>query len=99
VGGIEAMLDDSVSYVKKAVEAGVLAKVHIWRGMPHVFSLYGFMPETVPARNAVVEWLTSVGGNPEPAKNAPYRSVVEVFDKVAFTGRLDRETNDVYLAG
>jgi acetyl esterase/lipase len=99
VGGVEAMLDDAVSFVKKAVEAGVPAKVHIWKGMPHVFALYGFLPETAPARKAVVDWLEGVGADAgdDPDKEPTYKSCVEVFDRTPVTGRLRRETNDVYL--
>ncbi len=97
VGGVEALLDDSVSFVKKAVEAGVAAKVQIWKGMPHVFLLYGFLPETALARRAVVAWIGAVLGEQTLGIKAPHKSCVEVFDRAAFTGRLRRETNDVYL--
>lgn len=97
VGGVEAMLDDAVSFVKKAVEAGVPAKVHIWKGMPHVFLLYGFLPETPLARRAVVDWLEAVAPEADPEKQPPHKSCVEVFDRTPITGRLRRETNDVYL--
>lgn len=37
VGDDEVLLDDSLRYVKRAVAAGVDAKVDVWRGMPHGF--------------------------------------------------------------
>lgn len=100
VGGVEAMLDDSVSFVKKAVEAGVHARVQIWKGMPHVFLLYKLLPETAAARHEVVAWVRA-RFEPAPATGSTeqplYRSCVEVFDRHAFTGRMRRTTNDVYL--
>jgi acetyl esterase/lipase len=100
VGGVEAMIDDSVSYVKKAIEAGVDARVHIWQGMPHVFLLYEFLPETPLARGKVAEWISALDAvDGVPAREPiAYRTSVEVFDCAAVTGRLRRETNDVYLA-
>jgi epsilon-lactone hydrolase len=101
VGGVEAMIDDSVSFVKKAVEAGVDAHVHIWKGMPHVFLLYELLPETAVARRTVVDWVnTTLLAGPTPApspSDVAYRTCVEVFDYAAFTGRIRRETNDVYF--
>jgi epsilon-lactone hydrolase len=37
VGGDEVLLDDSLRYVARAVEAGVDARVDVWQGMPHGF--------------------------------------------------------------
>ena len=37
VGDDEVLLDDSRSYVERAVAAGVEAKLDIWMGMPHGF--------------------------------------------------------------
>ncbi len=93
VGSVEALLDDATSFVKKAVEAGVSARVQIWKGMPHAFLLYDFLPETALARRAVVGWLQEVA-----ADKASHRSCVEVLDRTALTGRLRRETNDASLA-
>jgi hypothetical protein len=68
--------------------------------MPHVFLLYEFLPETPLARGKVAEWISAldaVDGVPASEPIA-YRTSVEVFDCAAVTGRLRRETNDVYLA-
>ena len=102
VGGVEALVDDAVSFVKKAVESGVRAKVHLWRGMPHVFMLFEALPESAPARRRVVEWLDGVALHPDAdavASGTPplHKSCVEVFDMTPFTGAVRRETNDVYL--
>jgi epsilon-lactone hydrolase len=37
VGDDEVLLEDSLSYVEKAVAAGVDARVDVWEGVPHVF--------------------------------------------------------------
>ncbi len=37
VGDDEVLLDDSLRYVKRAIAAGVDAKVDVWKGMPHGF--------------------------------------------------------------
>jgi monoterpene epsilon-lactone hydrolase len=37
VGDDEMLLDDSVRYVARAVDAGVDARVDVWQGMPHGF--------------------------------------------------------------
>jgi acetyl esterase/lipase len=101
VGGVEAMTDDAVSYVKKAVEAGVDATVQIWAGMPHVFLLYAFLPETADARAEVARWVLDTLDGPRRQSQGDcfeYRSRVQVFDRASFTGRMRVETNDVYLA-
>ena len=100
VGGLEALLDDSVSFVKKALDEGVEAVVHIWKGMPHVFLLYELLPETRLARQRVAEWIRGLrgwGGDEAPRVEPTHRSRVEVFDLQALFGRLRRETNDAYL--
>ena len=38
VGTAEVLLDDSLRYGERAHEAGVEASVHVWEGMPHVFT-------------------------------------------------------------
>jgi monoterpene epsilon-lactone hydrolase len=38
VGDDEVLLDDSTSYVERAVAAGVDARVEVWEGMPHGFA-------------------------------------------------------------
>jgi epsilon-lactone hydrolase len=38
VGDDEVLLDDSLRYVARAVDAGVDARVNVWQGMPHGFA-------------------------------------------------------------
>jgi epsilon-lactone hydrolase len=100
VGGIEALLEDSVGMVRKAIDVGIPAKVQIWCGMPHVFPLNSFLPESRYAKIEIVKWLAELhlGKSAVPKqKHELYHSCVEVFDLKPFSHRLVRETNDVYL--
>ena len=45
VGFDELLLDDSVSLAKQAEAAGVNASLEVWRGVPHVFPAFDFLPE------------------------------------------------------
>ena len=96
VGGLEALLDDSIGMARKAIEQGVPAQVQVWQGMPHVFVLQEILPETRLARREIAHWLTALR-KPKLRSTPLYRSCVEVFDVKSFTGVLRRETNDVYL--
>ncbi len=98
VGGVEALLDDSVGMVRKAVDMGIPAKVQIWCGMPHVFPLNPVLPETRYAKLEIVKWLAELrDGKVAVPRQELYRSCVEVFDVKPFSHRLVRETNDVYM--
>jgi epsilon-lactone hydrolase len=97
VGSIEALLDDSVGMVRKAVDQGIPAKVHIWAGMPHVFMLQEFLPETLHARAQVVRWLNDLRAAPA-LRGGPglHRTCVEVFNLNSVTRRVTLETNDMF---
>ncbi len=98
VGGVEALLEDSVGMVRKAVESGIPAKVQVWRGMPHVFPLIAMLPEAKLATGEIVGWLAEMLLPPvKTAREDLYKSCVEWCDLQAFTHRLFRETNDVYF--
>jgi monoterpene epsilon-lactone hydrolase len=94
VGSIEALLDDSVGMVRKAIDHGIDAKVHIWCGMPHVFMLQELLPETRLARAQVARWLEDLYN---PVRRRPaselYRSCVEVFDLSPWTHRVTKDQN------
>jgi acetyl esterase/lipase len=98
VGGVEALLEDSVGMVRKAIDVGIPAKVQIWCGMPHVFLVNPMLPESRYAKLEVIKWLADLrAGKPAIPKQELYRSCVEVFDLKPFTHRLVRETNDVFV--
>jgi acetyl esterase/lipase len=51
-GSTEMLLDDSVRAHDRALQAGTLAEIDVWARLPHVFPLFGFLPE---AREAVAK--------------------------------------------
>jgi epsilon-lactone hydrolase len=50
VGHTESLLEDSISPAKKARAAKVPVQVQVWRGMPHVFPIIGFLPEATKVK-------------------------------------------------
>jgi len=44
-GSTEMLLDDSVRACDRARQAGVDARIDVWVDLPHVFPLFGFLPE------------------------------------------------------
>jgi len=46
VGRSKMLLDDSVLAANKARRAGVAVGLQVWDGMPHVFPLLSFLPES-----------------------------------------------------
>lgn len=96
VGGLEALLDDSIGMARKAIEAGVPARVQIWHDMPHVFMLQELLPEAREARREVCTWLTELRES-APRAQPLYRGSVEFCTLRAFSGRVERENNNVFL--
>jgi monoterpene epsilon-lactone hydrolase len=46
VGGDEALLDDSIRFVRKAAIAGIDVTLRVGAGMQHIYPVYaGFVPE------------------------------------------------------
>lgn len=91
-GEIEALRDDSVSFVKKASEAGVFAEAHIWHGMPHVFPLHRITREAKLATGEVVRWIQTSGANAGSRGSADR---VKQFDVAPLSGKLSCDSNDV----
>ena len=97
VGALEALVEDSVSMARKALDNGIPAKVHVWDGMPHVFLLHDVIPEAKLARQQVAEWLQELRSPPpRVSKGGLERDVVRLFGYAAFTGHVSCETNDRY---
>lgn len=46
VSGSEMLLDDSLRAAERARACGVDARVKVWPGMPHVFQLFGMLPQS-----------------------------------------------------
>ena len=57
VSGSEVLLDDTLRFEKKAVEAGVDIEVHIWKNMLHVWQAFGFLPEATRAIKDVGKYI------------------------------------------
>lgn len=93
-GGVEALRDDSVSYVREAIEDGVDAQVHIWEGQPHVHQLMDFLPEAKLAEQELFKWLESLPPLGTPVdKDKAWRKAVTLFNRRAVVGTLNRMTN------
>ena len=58
VGSTEILLDDSTRAVEKARRAGVETELRIWRGMPHVFPSFPFLPEARGATDDIVRFIS-----------------------------------------
>ena len=98
VGGVEALLEDSVGMVRKAVESGIPAKVQVWCGMPHVFPLVTMIPEAKLAVKEITAWIAELRTPRQAvAREELYKSCVEWCDLQPFSHKLIRETNDVYF--
>lgn len=95
VGDIECLLDDSVGLVKKAVAAGVASQVQIWQGMPHVFMLQDYLPESRHALAAITAWIASVQEKSKPSV-ALYRGAVQVFRRRPLVDRVTVQDNQTY---
>jgi acetyl esterase/lipase len=55
----EMLLDDSIRAQDRAVQAGVEARIDVWREVPHVFPLFSFLPEARQAVAQIVEFLNA----------------------------------------
>jgi monoterpene epsilon-lactone hydrolase len=100
VGGVEALRDDGVGYVRKAVAAGVAAQVHIWQGMPHVHTLTNMLPEQRLAEAEIFHWFESLPASSE--RNSIDRlwpSAVILFNRRPLSGKLERFTNGQQVLG
>ena len=58
VGSTEMLLDDSVRAHDRARAAGVNARLRVWRELPHVFQLFGWLPEARLALDDIAAFLS-----------------------------------------
>jgi len=56
-GSTEMLLDDSVRAHDRARAAGVSARLRVWPGLPHVFQLFGWLPEARLALDDIAAFL------------------------------------------
>jgi acetyl esterase/lipase len=57
VSGHEVLLDDTLRFEKKAIDAGIEIEVHIWKNMLHVWHAFGFLPEAARAIKDVGKYI------------------------------------------
>jgi len=66
----EMLLDDSVRAHDRAVQAGVDAQIDVWVGMPHVFHVFRWLPESRAGLQAVAEFIVAHAiRRPDPASH------------------------------
>jgi len=58
-GSTETLLDDSVRGHDRAVQAGVAAGIEVWPDVPHVFHVFGWLPEAKDAMNKLAGFLAA----------------------------------------
>jgi acetyl esterase/lipase len=66
-GSTETLLDDSVRGHDRAVQAGVAAEIEVWPDVPHVFHVFGWLPEAKDAMGKLAAFLAT---QEEPARTA-----------------------------
>ncbi|HVN42341.1 MAG TPA: alpha/beta hydrolase [Steroidobacteraceae bacterium] len=57
-GSTEALLDDSVRAHDRALQAGNAAEIEVWVGLPHVFHVFGWLPESRLGIEAAAQFIT-----------------------------------------
>lgn len=72
VSGSEMLLDNSRLAAAKAQRQGVAAQLGIWPGMPHDFTIFGFLPEARAGLQEQVDFVRSVFGQSAPEERAVY---------------------------
>ena len=77
-GSTEMLLDDSVRAHDRARQAGVEADIEVWVGLPHVFHVFGVIPEARAGLRAVADFILGRSVHrrgtlprPSPASGAP----------------------------
>lgn len=58
-GSTEMLLDDSVRAHDRARQAGIDATIDVWLDLPHVFHLFGWLPESRRGTAAVADFVAS----------------------------------------
>ena len=67
-GSTEMLLDDSVRAHDRALQAGPVAEIEVWPKLPHVFPLFGFLPEARDAVGKIAEFVRRHG---RPSRDLP----------------------------
>jgi len=56
-GSTEMLLDDSVRAQDRALQAGVDAQIEVWVGLPHVFHVFRWLPESRTGLKSVADFI------------------------------------------
>lgn len=67
VSGAEILLDNSRLAAAKASRQGVVTKLSVWPGMPHDFTLFGFLPEARAGIRELAEFARDPAASDGPA--------------------------------
>jgi acetyl esterase/lipase len=57
-GGVEMLRQEPERFAGPARSAGVSVTTRVWKGMPHVFQVFGFLPEAKKARRDACQFLS-----------------------------------------
>ncbi|MCX2982016.1 alpha/beta hydrolase [Halieaceae bacterium IMCC14734] len=68
VGSTEILLDDTIRAAEKAKEASVPFFLEVWEAMPHVFPIFGLLPEAQVAIERMGMFINSSQLDPLPAQ-------------------------------
>jgi monoterpene epsilon-lactone hydrolase len=68
VGSTEILLDDTVRAAAQAKQSGTDFYLEIWEQMPHVFPIFGILPESKVAIERMGEFINTGKLDPIPAK-------------------------------
>ncbi|MEP5765157.1 MAG: alpha/beta hydrolase fold domain-containing protein [Halieaceae bacterium] len=70
VGSTEILLDDTVRAARQAEDANVPFFLEVWNEMPHVFPIFGLLPEAQVAIDRMAEFINSSSLEPLPERYA-----------------------------
>jgi acetyl esterase/lipase len=70
-GSTEILLDDSVRAYDRALQAGVDAHIDVWPRMPHVFPLFGMLPESNDAVGRIAKFIAQHLSRPRALPTVP----------------------------
>jgi acetyl esterase/lipase len=81
-GSTEMLLDDSVRAQDRALQAGVQAQIEVWGGLPHVFHVFSWMPESREGVQAVADFIQEHSAHRHAGEPLPYTlaAVARSFD-------------------
>jgi acetyl esterase/lipase len=68
VGSTEILLDDTVRSAQQADKAGVPFFLEVWKEMPHVFPIFGMLPEARVALDRMAEFINHSELDPLPQR-------------------------------